>query len=288
MRHSLLGVLLGAALLALGCSSEPAPAPPGTGAGGGGAGGGAATIEPVTFTVRGAFGYDPDDGATRAYYPDATSPVPLNPWLELVVTQRTADGTDAFNCIVSLFTSQPAHADAGWPAPRFGLALTEAGHQSSCYGWDPARFRDPDDAAGSFTWGLAVGALRAELDEGGSASLRATMPELPPREWEEHWGPFLMGGMLHWSALAEAEPSQPDGLYDWGYAIGYEVDDDFIVQYHDAPPADDDATRARHLDGGDPRQIPRDLIEAAPTLPRGVYVITVTRPLDAALLFATP
>ncbi|MBN4050175.1 hypothetical protein JYT28_00305 [Desulfobulbus sp. AH-315-M07] len=289
-------------LLAVAACSVAIDFPVGQGAGGAGAagsaggagpassvpsssssGGPSGEIRPMTFWVRGAFGYDPTLDRALPYFLDEFDTLPIRPWMELLVEQEDADGNALDPCIVSLSTSQEAIPAATWVAEastggvviRFGYELPIDGPSDNCFGWDPS-WADAADAAANFTWGLGVGDLRAELASGGSDELEATIvAESGQSEWDDNWAPFVVGGAVHWSGLADA-PGSPGAVSTFAYAFGQQVDEAFITLH--AP-----AMNGRE---GEPLKIPAAEILGGQQLPRGVYIVNIAVPFAAAPLFA--
>lgn len=240
-------------------------------------------MTPVSFTVRGAFGYDPETESAVPYFLDEFDSLPIRPWMELVVAQEDGNGTALDPCIVTLSTTQEAISEASWVTEaggegivlRFGWEIPVDGTGDNCFGWDPAIWDDAEERAATFTWGLGVNELRAELASGGSDALEdAIVAESGQSEWDDNWAPFVVGGSVHWSALQGED--YPGAVTTWAYAIGQEVDDAFITRHE--PP----------MDGreGPPVRIAASDILAGAKLPRGVYAVTLALPIDAVDLFA--
>lgn len=233
-------------------------------------------LVPTALLVTGAFGYDPEADQTRHFFADAHDERPLPPWMELAVAQvDPADGTTS-SCTIHLQATSSELPRAAWVEEadgaegiglRFGFTL-EAEGSDTCHRWDPDAWGDPTELALRWEWGLTVNDLRPELvAEGGEHSVRDAVVATEGLEsWEHQWEPYLVGGGVRWSGLEE-----PGGVSTWGWAVGYEVDEDWVL-------VEETSERGGGHEGV---HIPREAILEGEALPRGVYAVALVVPIDA-------
>ncbi|GEM_PF-6273174 len=223
----------------------------------------ASELRVAGFTVSGAFGYDPDNQRALPYYfGDITTPE-IMPWLEFYFSLE-ADNQLPGPCRISVQLSATPVDGAPWSADpvMFGIDYPwdDLGYDDTCPDMDPAIYPDTlINLIKAWTFGIGV----TPITDDGYAAIEAHVVDLEGQiEWDTYWADNVVGGAVSWAAL--------DGLSTEGWALGFEVDDDMVLtsqapSAEGPPPPPHDPSLVVAL--------PRETIEAATGLPRGVYAV---------------
>jgi hypothetical protein len=241
-------------------------------------------LTPVSVLGGGGFGYDPDLGTTVPYFLDEFDVLPLMPWMELRFAQVDAEGVAAEACIATLqhfgdigLADWASNATAAG-APEIRLAIefpSDVGIGHTCHDWDPLVWGDdPSALIAAIGLGLVVGTMEPDMAATGTDTslFDGIVAEHGVEVWEEYFADNVVGGGMRATTLAETVPG---GVWSWSYAFGYQVDEHFVMLSEEHPETKGTESLV---------PIPATDIEAADTLPRGVYAVIGWLPVDAPRL----
>ncbi len=228
----------------------------------------------TTLRVTGAFGYDPEVGMAVPYHSGGARTPALGPWLELAIQLDDEDSLPG-PCRINLRGSANETPVAAWVdgEVRFGLdwAWEKATTEDTCPDLDPERYPSTlPDLASEWTFGLGVLPLADEVLPSIEEDVSQREGQI---EWDTVWADNVVGGAAAWDALEET--------WTGGWALGFAVDEDMSLVGPESggegpPPPPHDPSFLLPLS--------REVIEAADTLPRGVYLVDSLVEFDASLL----